>query len=527
MADYQVSYEDFNALLESLPDNTPQTPYSIELTQLTWLNIYNQPEGRLCVGYYLRKNPTKYVQLSISESAEMYGQNDNISAGSFIKGFLNCTSLVGIDLAAFSGAEEFAYAFYGCSNLREIDLSPTILHSRGFTQAFANCTSLVRVTGIHGGESTKSVYWDESFKNCTSLKSAVIGNFELNNITSLTRMFSGCTSLTEVIGLEYLNIQVTTSCSHMFENCTSLTYMDISRCTGEIEGMFSGCTSLKEVVMPRYSSGGWTHITDIFKGCTSLQSVDMSTVPFCQGDGAFEGCSTLKTVTGLHQIVRGVIIDVSGSRMFKDCSLLRSVDISGVTEVSNADEMFSGCSSLETLSMASLTKLTEAKGMFKNCSSLTKIFGWSVPSVDIDAAEIFSGCTNLKAVYLGESEPLDMQEWSLFHVKTSASGDSADIVIYSDGGEKTTVTGVSLADGAYGVVFPVAVDDLYVGDGTDLSEKIQEYLSERYPWSTSLQTDALDASKKNFVLWSRDTRSVRTNIFESGAVKVKGAVWND
>ncbi|MBO5607120.1 MAG: leucine-rich repeat protein [Treponema sp.] len=525
MADYQVSYEDFNALLESLPDNTPQTPYSIELTQLTWLNIYNQSEGRLNVGYYLRKNPTKYVQLSISESAEMYGQDDDIYGHSFLGGFLNCTSLVGIDLAAFSGKIEFGEAFYGCSNLREIDLSPTI-HSTSFSRTFEDCTSLVRVTGIHGGESTKPANWNRSFSNCTSLKSAVIGNFELNNISGVYEMFSGCTSLTEVIGLEYLNFHSTVSCSRMFENCTSLTYMDISRCTGEIEGMFSGCTSLKEVVMPRYSSD-WTHITDIFKGCTSLQSVDMSTVPFYQGDGAFEGCSTLKTVTGLHQIVRGISGDVSGSRMFKDCSSLRSVDISGVTEVSNADEMFSGCSSLETLSMASLTKLTEAKGMFKNCSSLTRIFGWSVPSVDIDVAEIFSGCTNLKAVYLSASAPLDMQEWSLFHVKTSASGDSADIDIYSDGGEKTTVTGVSLADGAYGIEFPVAVDDLYVGDGTDLSAKIREYLSERYPWSTRWQTDALDASKKNFVLWSRDTRSVRTNIFESGAVKVKGAVWND
>ena len=234
----------------------------------------------------------------------------------------------------------------------------------------------------------------------------------------------------------------------------------------------------------------------------------------------FSGCTALTEIDTSNFGAAERIIGI-----FQGCSGLTEIDATPFENVTKAGSAFAG-TGITSIDISSMKSVTRAESMFENCAGLAEIHGWDLPrEAAID--NIFKGCSSLEAVHVIEAPPVDSGEWHLIHVQVSPDGSTADIVIHSDGGEKTTVTGVSLADGAYGVVFPVAVDDLYVGDGTDLSEKIQEYLSERYPWSTRWQTDALDASKKNFVLWSRDTRSVRTNIFESGAVKVKGAVWND
>jgi len=487
MADYTTPFSNLGNLLGGLSANTPETPYSIEITSMSQNEFSKTNSSFTSINAVLKSNPAKYVEITVADSCECCTNHVHL----LIQVFIDCTNLVGCDISNVRGKGE----------------------GQGLEETFQGCTSLKWVE-----LPSNTTYLGGTFRGCTGLESIDLRGFYFN----VYNAFEGCTGLTDVkIDLDRDDY------SEVFKDCTSLTNIDGIRFkTGSynsLYGLFRGCTSLESFdkgdAAPYFTTSGTCG--SMFSGCTSLSRVNTSFFQNCKRlSYMFAGCTALTEIDTSNFGAAERIIGI-----FQGCSGLTEIDATPFENVTEAGSAFAG-TGITSIDISSMKSVTRAESMFENCAGLAEIHGWDLPrEAAID--NIFKGCSSLEAVHVIEAPPVDSGEWHLIHVQVSPDGSTADIVIHSDGGEKTTVTGVSLADGAYGVVFPVAVDDLYVGDGTDLSEKIQEYLSERYPWSTRWQTDALDASKKNFVLWSRDTRSVRTNIFESGAVKVKGAVWND
>lgn len=366
-------------------------------------------------------------------------------------------------------------------------------------EIFMDCTSLVRcdISNVIGEGEGQTL--DRTFVGCTSLK-----QFKLPSKTKhLIETFKGCTGLKKFISITSFGIK---NAERAFEGCTSLTDVEIDcESDGYYGSMFENCTSLTNIRIQSLTTGNF-ECSRMFSGCTSLSRVNTSIFRYCKNlSDMFSGCSAL---TEIDTSNFGAAENING--IFQGCSSLTEIDATPFENVTKAQRAFAG-TGITSIDISSMKSVTYAESMFENCAGLTEIHGWNLPR-DAAIDNIFKGCSSLEAVHVIEAPPVDSGEWHLIHARVSPDGSTADIDIHSDGGEKTTVTGVSLADGAYGVEFPVAVDDLYVGDGTDLSEKIQEYLSKRYPWSTSQQTDALDASKKNFVLWSRDRAAAKTNI---------------
>jgi len=64
MADYTVAFSGLNSLLQGLPANTVNTPYSIIVTGVTDSDVDCVPSQEGGLGYILDQNPTKYVDLS-------------------------------------------------------------------------------------------------------------------------------------------------------------------------------------------------------------------------------------------------------------------------------------------------------------------------------------------------------------------------------------------------------------------------------------------------------------------------------
>ncbi|MBQ7612927.1 MAG: BspA family leucine-rich repeat surface protein [Spirochaetaceae bacterium] len=96
---------------------------------------------------------------------------------------------------------------------------------------------------------------------------------------------------------------------------------------------------------------------------------------------------------------------VNSKNMFKLCSSLKEIDISGfdASKANSYTSMFEGCTALTTISgldTLNTTRATSFQGMFKNCSNLTTI---DVSSFDTSKATIFTdmfyGCTNLTTIY--------------------------------------------------------------------------------------------------------------------------------
>ncbi|MBR3159325.1 MAG: BspA family leucine-rich repeat surface protein, partial [Atopobiaceae bacterium] len=129
----------------------------------------------------------------------------------------------------------------------------------------------------------------------------------------------------------------------------------------------------------RYSA-----MAQMFKGLDKLKTADVgafvideeSSWPANGCSSMFEGCSSLRTVTGLDKWVLTPKFK-NLSSMFRDCSSLESIDFTNwdTSNVTNMASMFSGCSSLTELDVSGFNtdNVTDMSNMFYGCSKLDTI----------------------------------------------------------------------------------------------------------------------------------------------------------
>ena len=243
----------------------------------------------------------------------------------------------------------------------------------------------------HAGD-IKSVVFDDSFANCTS-------------ITSTAYWFGGCSNLAAITGIGNLNTSNVTDMSYMFSGCYSLTSLDVSHFNTsnvtDMSSMFRGCSSLTSLDVSNFNTSNVTDMNWMFGECSSLTSLDLSnfnTSNVTNMYGMFIDCSGL-TSLDVSNFNTSNVINMYG--MFIDCSGLTSLDVShfDTSNVTNMGGMFDVCSSLTSLDLSNFntSNVTNMEYMFFDCSSLTTIFagdGWSTGAVS-DSQYMFEGCTNL------------------------------------------------------------------------------------------------------------------------------------
>lgn len=204
----------------------------------------------------------------------------------------NLTNIVNIDSMIMKHCKHANWMFSGCSKLGNIDVSDwemDMLNAEGWGCAgiFNGCSSMTyfdvskwntsnwnTLNAIFAGTSIESI----DLSGWVSTKNSVNGKKCSINISS---MFSGCSKLKQVIGLEKILDSAVNNATSLFNNCTSL--VDIS-CLDNCD--FSNVNS----------------IAYIFKGCTQLTTIDfniLSNYNFSKlysMDYAFNGCSNLTTI---------------------------------------------------------------------------------------------------------------------------------------------------------------------------------------------------------------------------------------
>ena len=198
-------------------------------------------------------------------------------------------------------------------------------------------------------QSIKTVVFDNSFADCTS-------------ITSMTYWFYNCRSLTSITGLENLNTANVT----------------------EMNGMFYGCSSLTSLDVSHFNTDNVTNMWWMFRDCSGLTSLDVSnfnTANVTRMNGMFDGCSSLTS------------LDVSNFN---------------TANVKDMGLMFIGCSSLTSLDVShfNTTNVTEMEAMFRDCIGLTTIYcndTWSCDS----SWRMFYGCTSLLGAIAYDTNKVD------------------------------------------------------------------------------------------------------------------------
>ena len=101
------------------------------------------------------------------------------------------------------------------------------------------------------------------FRDCSSLKSLNLSNFNTSQVTNMHKMFSSCSSLKSLNLSNFNTEQVIDMCS-MFNECSSLTSLDLSNFnagqrTGTL-GMFWGCSNLRTI----FCRNSWENTNNLF-----------------------------------------------------------------------------------------------------------------------------------------------------------------------------------------------------------------------------------------------------------------------
>lgn len=133
----------------------------------------------------------------------------------------------------------------------------------------------------------------------------------------------------------------------MFSGCTSLLQVRMpEECATIPNAMFENCTALREVTFTSAENALLSDSINIsaFINCSSLTSITLPATVGKIESRAFEGCTSLETVTanGVH-----IIEDDA----FLDCSSLKTLEISAVDPYIDG-RAFYGCSSLIDITLA-------------------------------------------------------------------------------------------------------------------------------------------------------------------------------
>jgi len=177
------------------------------------------------------------------------------------------------------------------------------------------------------------------------------------------------------------------------------------------EGSFEGCVNLESVTAKGLASLG----TGAFRGCISLANVKFGEKLDAIGDGAFDGCASLASLSVPESV------NTVGTGAFRGCSALEKISFAGELSIIGA-EAFWGCESLAEAEFkngaseigeyafwgcASLTaaKLGAVKnigeGAFSRCTALKSLT--LAKGTEVVGDRAFSGCTSLSSLYLPAS----------------------------------------------------------------------------------------------------------------------------
>ena len=144
---------------------------------------------------------------------------------------------------------------------------------------FFNCFNLTTIEGIANLKTDNVTNMTSMFTGCSSLTSLDLSSFNTENVEEMGAMFYGCSSLTS-LDVSSFNTSNLRMMYNMFAKCSSLTSLDLSGFnTEKVEEMgavFEGCSSLTSLDLSNFNTANVGTMYHLFKGCSSLTSLNLS-----------------------------------------------------------------------------------------------------------------------------------------------------------------------------------------------------------------------------------------------------------
>ena len=389
-------------------------------------------------------------EIKVTNTSSMFAQMPQLSS---ISGLNNFTDKIEYMNAMFAGDSSLtsidasqlkldsviqcAYMFDDCKQLKSLDVSNwNVGNVQNFSSMFAYCTNLTSIKGLDTWKANKDAVINAnataSAKNMSSMFSSDqnlgtdennntldLSNFDTSKVENFSSMFSGCTNLSSITGLENWNTASAEYMDSMFaydENLTSLnlsnsdkgTSFDTSKVltfnamfydckkltsiTGisnwknskatNMSSMFAYDTALETLDLSNFTTPAATYMDSMFASDENLSSLDLSkfdTSKVTTFESMFSGCSKLTSITGISNWKNSKATNMSS--MFAYDKALKTLDISGFATpvATDMSYMFASNENLSSLNLSNFdtSKVTNFNAMFFYCTKLKSITGIS------------------------------------------------------------------------------------------------------------------------------------------------------
>lgn len=246
------------------------------------------------------------------------------------------------------------------------------------------------------------------FYGCSSLTSLNPSNFNTANVTNMNGMFYGCSSLTN-LNLSNFNTANVTSMHTMFCRCSSLISLNLSSFNTSnvtsMESMFEGCSSLTSLNISSFNTENVTRMVAMFQDCSSLTGLNLSNFNTSNVTSMFQMFTNCSNLTSLNLSNFNTANVTNMASMFLSCRSLTSLNLSNfnTSNVNTMWQMFDGCSSLISLNLSNFNtvNVTKMGWMFCNCSNLTSIDLYNFNTANVnDMRMMFYNCSRLTSLNL-------------------------------------------------------------------------------------------------------------------------------
>ena len=271
--------------------------------------------------------------------------------------------------------------FYYRMHLTSIDFGEGFNTSNvtNMSSLFGGCSSLTNLDVSHFNTSSVT-NMSGMFSNCRGLTSLDVSHFNTSSVTNMSGMFSSCLGLTS-LDVSHFNTSSVTNMSGMFSSCLGLTSLDVSNfntsSVTSMSYMFSRCSILSSLDLSNFNTSNVTNMGEMFAYCSNLTGLDLSSFNTSNVTNMFSFFAHCRSLRHLDvsffntENVRGM------SSMFEGCQNLTSIDVSyfNTENVSSMTSMFKGCQTLTSLDLSNFntSNVISMDSMFSSCTELTII----------------------------------------------------------------------------------------------------------------------------------------------------------
>ena len=345
------------------------------------------------------------------------------------------------------------------------------------------------------------------FWGCTNLKEIDLTNFDTKNVTDMNRMFSGCHSLVE-LDLTSLDTSKVTDMNETFGYCKNLETLNISNLKTDLVKkmtyMFAGCVKLKTLDFSSFNTSNVTNMEWMFGNCANLEKLDLrsfNTSKVINMSLMFNNCgaktidvstfntSNVESMYCMFQLTKVKQIDLSSFKtpnlksmagMFA-WSSFESLDLSSfdTSNVTNMRETFLNCGKLGTLDLSSfdttdMTRLVDENGNVTegmdgilNGTSKLKSIQISDKFVIPDGSEnVFNNCNSLTAIITTSPTPVANQFKGLIPEATTLYVPNG-----SEDAYRTTLSGDTSSSKIKPIIEPIGESSVRVVQGSEYTDE--------------------------------------------------------